>query len=104
MCPVRSVTYVSGRSRNVFDGPFCPVLTRADAARLFRVLSALSRAFIRALTVAAPARLSIDHKSRDPLASASYQEMVRAWIMLAESAEQLVSSTPFIRCDLAQVA
>jgi hypothetical protein len=43
-------------------------------------------------------------QSRDPLVKAAYQEMVRAWIMLAESAEQLAGAKPFIRFDLAQVA
>jgi hypothetical protein len=40
-------------------------------------------------------------QSRDPLAKAAYQEMVRAWIMLAECAEQLANANPFIRSDLA---
>jgi hypothetical protein len=31
----------------------------------------------------------------------AYQEMVRAWVMLAECAEQLVNAKPFIRSDLA---
>jgi hypothetical protein len=39
-------------------------------------------------------------QSRDPLARAAYREMVRAWVMLAESAEQLANARP----DLAQAA
>jgi hypothetical protein len=33
-------------------------------------------------------------QSRDPLAKAAYKEMVRAWLILAESAEQLVRHPP----------
>jgi hypothetical protein len=40
-------------------------------------------------------------QSRNPLAKAAYQEMVRAWIMLAECAQQLANAKPFIRSDLA---
>jgi hypothetical protein len=40
-------------------------------------------------------------QSRDPLAKAAYQEMVRAWIMLAESAEQMANTKLSIRSDLA---
>jgi hypothetical protein len=40
-------------------------------------------------------------QSRDPLAKAAYLEMVRAWVMLAECAEQLANAKPFIRFDLA---
>jgi hypothetical protein len=40
-------------------------------------------------------------QSRDPLAKAAYLEMVRAWVMLAEGAEQLANAKPFIRFDLA---
>jgi hypothetical protein len=40
-------------------------------------------------------------QSRNPLAKAAYQEMVRAWIMLAETAEHLANAKPFIRSDLA---
>jgi hypothetical protein len=35
------------------------------------------------------------------LAKAAYLEMVRAWVMLAECAEQLANAKPFIRFDLA---
>src|SRR2546426_11351820 len=40
-------------------------------------------------------------QSRDPSAKVAYQEMVRAWIMLAECAEQMANAKPFIRSDLA---
>ena len=33
-------------------------------------------------------------QSRDPSAKAAYEEMVRAWLILAESAEQLVRRPP----------
>jgi hypothetical protein len=42
-------------------------------------------------------------QSRNPFTKAAYQEMVRAWNMLADSAEQLASEK-FIRPDLAQAA
>jgi hypothetical protein len=45
----------------------------------------------------------IVEQSRNPWVKAAYQEMVRAWTMLAESAEQLASSKS-IRPDLAQAA
>jgi hypothetical protein len=40
-------------------------------------------------------------QSRDPLGRAAYREMVRAWIMLAEGAEQLASAKS-IRPELGQ--
>jgi hypothetical protein len=40
-------------------------------------------------------------QSRDLLVKAAYQEMVRAWIMLAQSAE-LLARTKSIRPDLAK--
>jgi hypothetical protein len=42
-------------------------------------------------------------QARDPLVKAAYKELVRAWNMLAESAEELTSTTS-IRLDLAQAA
>jgi hypothetical protein len=42
-------------------------------------------------------------QSRDPLAKAAYREMVRAWIMLVESAE-LLANAKSIRSDLAKAA
>jgi hypothetical protein len=42
-------------------------------------------------------------QSPDPFVRAAYQEMVRAWIILAESAEQLASAKP-LRPDLARAA
>jgi hypothetical protein len=33
-------------------------------------------------------------QSRDPLTKAAYKEMVRAWLILAASAEQLIGSAP----------
>ena len=42
-------------------------------------------------------------QSCDPFAKAAYKGMVRAWNILAESAEQLASDK-FTRSDLAQAA
>jgi hypothetical protein len=33
-------------------------------------------------------------QSRDPMAKAAYKEMVRAWLILAASAEQLIACSP----------
>ena len=41
--------------------------------------------------------------SRDPLAKAAYKEMVRAWLMLAVSVEQLARLKPPEACREEQV-